>query len=57
MLQKLGGWETLEMVMKYAHSAPSHLEAHAGAVTFWSHEADAAKENGNPEGTQIAVAA
>lgn len=56
VLQKLGGWETLEMVMKYAHSAPSHLEAHAGAVTFWSHEADAAKENGNPEGTQIAVA-
>jgi hypothetical protein len=36
VLQKLGGWETLEMVMKYAHLAPSHLAAHANAVTFWS---------------------
>ena len=36
VLKELGGWETLEMVQKYAHLAPSHLEAHADAVTFWS---------------------
>jgi hypothetical protein len=24
-LQKLGGWKTLEMVLRYAHLAPEHL--------------------------------
>lgn len=57
VLKDLGGWETLEMVMKYAHLAPSHLEAHAGAVTFWSHGHDEAKENGTKDCTLDAVAA
>ncbi|WP_368647320.1 tyrosine-type recombinase/integrase [Castellaniella ginsengisoli] len=57
VLQKLGGWETLDMVMKYAHLAPSHLEAHAGAVTFWSHEAETKKENGIQDCALNAVAA
>lgn len=35
-LKELGGWETLEMVQKYAHLAPSHLAHHAETVTFWS---------------------
>jgi integrase len=35
VLKDLGGWETLEMVQKYAHLAPSHLAHHAEAVTFW----------------------
>ncbi|OZI62154.1 tyrosine-type recombinase/integrase [Bordetella genomosp. 11] len=35
-LKELGGWETLEMVQKYAHLAPSHLAHHAQAVNFWS---------------------
>lgn len=33
-LKDLGGWETLEMVQRYAHLAPSHLAHHANAVTF-----------------------
>jgi len=32
VLKELGGWETIEMVQKYAHLAPSHLAAHANAV-------------------------
>jgi integrase len=35
-LKDLGGWETLEMVQRYAHLAPSHLARHAETVTFWS---------------------
>lgn len=31
-LQKLGGWKTLQMVMRYAHLAPEHLAAVAGNV-------------------------
>lgn len=34
VLKELGGWETIEMVQKYAHLAPSHVAAHAGTVTF-----------------------
>lgn len=29
VLKELGGWQTLEMVNKYAHLAPEHLKAHA----------------------------
>jgi integrase len=36
VLKGLGGWETIEMVQKYAHLAPSHLAEHAGTVKFWS---------------------
>lgn len=36
VLKELGGWETLEMVQKYAHLAPSHLAAHAATVNIWS---------------------
>jgi integrase len=36
VLQELGGWETLEMVRKYAHLSPSHVAAHANTVKFWS---------------------
>jgi beta-glucosidase/6-phospho-beta-glucosidase/beta-galactosidase len=35
-LKELGGWETLEMVQKYAHLAPSHVASHANTVKFWS---------------------
>ncbi len=34
VLKELGGWETIEMVQKYAHLAPSHVAAHAATVTF-----------------------
>jgi hypothetical protein len=36
VLKELGGWETIEMVQRYAHLAPSHIAAHAGTVKFWS---------------------
>lgn len=32
VLKELGGWQTLEMVMKYSHLAPSHVERWAGNV-------------------------
>lgn len=38
VLKELGGWETIEMVQKYAHLAPSHIASHAGTVTFWSQQ-------------------
>lgn len=28
-LQEMGGWESIEMVQRYAHLAPSHLTQHA----------------------------
>ncbi|WP_338618160.1 site-specific integrase [Pigmentiphaga sp. CHJ604] len=40
VLKELGGWETIEMVQKYAHLGKSHLAAHADAVTFWSQQAE-----------------
>lgn len=36
VLKELGGWETIQMVQKYAHLAPSHMATHANAVKFWS---------------------
>ncbi len=38
VLKELGGWETIEMVKKYAHLAPSHIASHAKAVMFWSQQ-------------------
>ena len=28
-LKEMGGWESIEMVQKYAHLAPEHLHQHA----------------------------
>lgn len=36
VLKELGGWETVEMVQKYAHLARSHLASYANNVTFTS---------------------
>jgi len=35
VLQKLGGWEDLRMVMKYAHLAPEYLASFAGNSKPW----------------------
>ena len=35
-LKELGGWETLEMVKKYAHLNADHLSQFSNAVTIWS---------------------
>lgn len=32
VLQKMGGWESIEMVQRYAHLAPRHLSAHAKQI-------------------------
>lgn len=34
VLKELGGWETVEMVQKYAHLAQSHLAQYVSNVTF-----------------------
>ncbi|WP_420804661.1 tyrosine-type recombinase/integrase [Tolumonas lignilytica] len=31
-LKEMGGWETLDMVMRYAHLAPNHLAEHAKQI-------------------------
>jgi len=38
ILKELGGWETVEMVKKYAHLNADHLAQHANVVTFWSQQ-------------------
>lgn len=38
MLKEMGGWETLEMVKKYAHLSAEHLNKFVGSVTFLAHE-------------------
>jgi hypothetical protein len=43
VLKELGGWETIEMVQKYAHLAPSHMAAHAETVKFWSSSSEQEK--------------
>lgn len=32
VLKELGGWSTLDMVMRYAHLAPEHLAEHAERI-------------------------
>lgn len=31
-LQEMGGWESIEMVRRYAHLAPNHLTEHARKI-------------------------
>lgn len=31
-LQEIGGWESIEMVQRYAHPSPSHLTEHARKI-------------------------
>ena len=38
VLQKLGGWEDLRMVMKYAHLAPEYLAGFAGNAKPWKQD-------------------
>ncbi len=37
-LKEMGGWETLEMVNKYAHLSGEHLAKYSGFVTFLAQE-------------------
>lgn len=36
-LQALGGWRTIQMVMRYAHLSPAHLTEHVSATQFLNH--------------------
>ncbi len=47
VLKELGGWETLEMVRKYAHMDAGHLAPFANVVTFWAQQSS---ENKNTTG-------
>ncbi|MBK5145418.1 site-specific integrase [Budviciaceae bacterium BWR-B9] len=38
LLKEMGGWETLEMVNKYAHLSGEHLTKYSGIVTFLAHK-------------------
>jgi hypothetical protein len=38
VLKELGGWETIEVVKKYAHLDAGHLADHANNVTFGSQQ-------------------
>ncbi|MEJ4044604.1 tyrosine-type recombinase/integrase [Erwinia sp. SLM-02] len=39
-LKEMGGWETLEMVNKYAHLSGEHLSRFCNIVTFLAHDDD-----------------
>lgn len=38
VLKELGGWETPEMVEKYAQLNAGHLAEYVNAVTFWAQQ-------------------
>jgi integrase len=40
VLQEMGGWESFEMVRRYAHLAPNHLSEHARKIDaiFGNHD-------------------
>ncbi|PNE70754.1 integrase [Burkholderia thailandensis] len=56
VLKELGGWETVAMVQKYAHLAPSHLAQHAGTVTFWAQSAEQKEKTPLSEAAQSLAA-
>jgi len=46
-LQELGGWESVEMVRRYAHLAPEHLAPHAERIVLRHKSGTAGKEKGS----------
>lgn len=55
VLQKLGGWEKLEMVLKYAHLAPEHLAGFAnGFVRKSTQEVTTHEPDQEPEPVPVA---
>lgn len=49
-LQELGGWESVEMVRRYAHLAPDHLHKHSSQIdalmSYSCHTEESEKKNG-----------
>ncbi|MDN7881355.1 tyrosine-type recombinase/integrase [Burkholderia aenigmatica] len=56
VLKELGGWETIALVQKYAHLAPSHLAQHAGTVTFWAQSGERKQKTPLSEAAQSLAA-
>lgn len=46
-LQEMGGWESIEMVRRYAHLAPNHLTEHARKIDSLLGENDKKTTQGN----------
>lgn len=52
VLKELGGWQTLEMVNKYAHLAPDHLTQYADRVALGAPATSHLRHKGDVEGKQ-----
>jgi integrase len=48
VLQELGGWQTAEMVQRYAHLAPEHLSEHAARIESPLRTFSGTPDNGEP---------
>lgn len=46
-IQEMGGWESIEMVRRYAHLSPAHLQEHAKNIDdiFNAHGTNMARKN------------
>lgn len=54
VLQELGGWESVEMVRKYAHLAPDHLKQYVGNVGGFMEKDDTnTSQKGEVKGVHI----
>ena len=55
VLQEMGGWESIEMVRRYAHLAPNHLTEHARKIDaiFGSNDTNTT-QGGNQAGLKLA---
>ncbi len=50
VLQEMGGWESIEMVRRYAHLAPNHLTEHAKQIdSIFGVDIPNMSHNGNQE--------
>ncbi|HAE77246.1 MAG TPA: integrase [Morganella sp. (in: Bacteria)] len=47
VLQEMGGWESIEMVRRYAHLSPAHLQEYAKNIDdiFNAHGTNMARKN------------
>lgn len=55
VLQEMGGWESIEMVRRYAHLAPNHLTEHAKQIdSIFGLDVPNMSHSGNQEGVKEA---
>jgi len=54
-LQEMEGWESIEMVQRYAHLAPHHLTEHARKIdALLAHDGTNTTQGENQAGLRIA---